>query len=181
MIKYIKQLENPKFIEPVEIIFEQNGKVRRWEAVKAHDSVAILLYHRQKEAFVLVKQFRPALYMQHGFPFSYELCAGIVDKKKSLEDIAREEVEEETGYRVKDLEKITSFFTSVGFAGSRQTLYYAVVDESARIGEGGGIEDEQIEVVYLPINEARDFMYDEKKAKTPGLLFAFCWWFEHFG
>ncbi len=179
MIKVIKPLTDPKFIEPVEIIYEQEGRVKRWEAVRAHDSVAVLLFEPQKRSFVLVKQFRPALSMQHGFEASYELCAGIVDKDKSLEEIAIEEVEEETGYKVEKIEKITSFFTSVGFAGSKQTLYYAEV--SQQLHRGGGIEDEVIEVLYLPVSRAREFMYDESKPKTPGLLFALCWWFERYG
>ena len=178
MIKKIEPLKNPRFIEPVCIYYERDGKELRWEAVKAHDSVAILLYHPKKRSFVLVKQFRPALYMQQGLEFSYELCAGIVDKDKSLEEIAKEEVIEETGFVAKNLQKITSFYTSVGFAGSRQTLYYAEVEE--RISEGGGIEDEKIEVVFLPIEEMEEFMFNESKPKTPGLLFAFCWWRERF-
>jgi UDP-sugar diphosphatase len=173
-----KPLKKTKFIEPLEIVYEQNGEIKRWEAVRAYDSVAILLYHKSKEAFILVKQFRPALYLQQDFLFSYELCAGIVDKDKSLEEIAKEEVEEETGYSPKELIKITSFFTSVGFAGSKQTLFYAEVDEKDRISSGGGIDGEDIEVVFLPVKEAKEFMFDETKAKTPGLLFAFCWWFE---
>ena len=145
MIKETKTLKNPKFIEPVEIIYEQSGKLKRWEAVKAHDSVAVLLYHPKKDAFVLVKQFRPALYLQQGLPYSYELCAGIVDKDLSLERIAIEEVAEETGFVVESLHKITSFYTSVGFAGSKQTLFYAEV--TRQISEGGGIEEEEIELV----------------------------------
>ena len=178
MIKRIEKLENPRFIEPVRIVYERDGRELVWEAVRAHDSVAVLLFDPTKRSFVLVKQFRPALAMQQGLGFSYELCAGIVDKEKSLEEIAIEEVAEETGYKVDKIQKITSFYTSVGFAGSRQTLYYAEVKE--RIGRGGGIEDEKIEVVFLPIDQAREFMYDESKPKTPGLLFAFCWWFERF-
>ena len=176
MIKKIEPLGNPKFIKPVSIIYERDGRELRWEAVEAHDSVAILLYNPKKEAFVLVKQFRPALFMQHKLEYSYELCAGIVDKDKSLEEIAKEEIVEETGYEPKNLVKITSFYTSVGFAGSKQTLYYAEVEK--RVAAGGGIEDEKIEVVHLPVVEAKTFMYDETKPKTPGLLFAFCWWFE---
>ena len=173
----VKELTNGQFIKPVEIVYEQSGQIKRWEAVRAHDSVALLLYHTQKEAFVLVKQFRPALYLQHELAYTYELCAGIVDKEKSLEEIAYEEAVEETGYAPKKIEKITSFFTSVGFAGSRQTLFYAEVDESMREGAGGGIEQEEIEVFFLPVKKAKAFMFDERKPKTPGLLFAFCWWF----
>lgn len=179
MIKKIEPLKEPKFIKPVSIVYERDGKELHWEAVQAQDSVAILLYNPTMDAFVLVKQFRPALYMQHRFEYSYELCAGIVDKDKSLEEIAKEEIIEETGYEPpKCLWQITSFFTSVGFAGSKQSLYYAEVE--TKITAGGGIEDEKIEVVHLPVAQAKDFMYDETKPKTPGLLFAFCWWFERF-
>jgi UDP-sugar diphosphatase len=43
--------------------------------------------------------------------FTLELCAGIVDKDKSLEEIACEEVQEECGYSVKavDLQKIVQY------------------------------------------------------------------------
>jgi UDP-sugar diphosphatase len=107
-----------------------------------------------------------------------ELCAGIVDKDMSLEKIAQEEIEEECGYSVAidTIQKITSFYTSVGFAGSTQTLYYVEVDDSMKTSEGGGVEGELIEVVEIPTQEAKSFVYDEKIAKTSGLMFAFLWW-----
>ena len=42
---------------------------------------------------------------------TYELCAGIVDKDSSVEQIAKEEILEECGYDVPlgKIEKITSF------------------------------------------------------------------------
>jgi UDP-sugar diphosphatase len=173
-------LENPQFISTSLATFVHNGKARDWEIVQAHDSVAILLYHTQKEAFVLVKQFRPAVYLNNEEGMTVELCAGIVDKACSLVQIAKEEIEEECGYDVdvEKIEKITSFHTSVGFAGSKQTLYYAEVNDSMKISEGGGIEDEQIEVIYLPISESNAFIYDERIAKTPGIMFAFMWWYD---
>ena len=44
---------------------------------------------------------------------------------------------------------------------------------------GGGINDEQIELEFIPLEDAKSFIYDEKKAKTPGLMFAFYWFFEN--
>ncbi|MEA1880032.1 MAG: NUDIX domain-containing protein [Campylobacterota bacterium] len=175
----LQPLKNAKFIRSSFATYRQNGKEKNWEIVEAHDSVAILIYHKNKDAFVLVKQFRPAVYIQNNNGLTVELCAGIVDKKLSLVDIAKEEIEEECGYAVvaENIEKITSFHTSVGFAGSKQTLYYAEVDESMKVSEGGGIDDEQIEVIYLPTSEAKAFIYNESIAKTPGLMFAFMWWF----
>lgn len=176
----LEPLEHSEYISTSRATFKQNGVKRDWEIVQAHDSVAILLYHAERNAFVLVKQFRPAVYLNNQNGTTIELCAGIVDKELSLEKIAQEEIEEECGFAVSidKIERITGFHTSVGFAGSKQVLYYAEIDESMKVNEGGGVDDEQIEVVYLPILEAKDFIYDEEIAKTPGLMFAFMWWFD---
>ena len=176
----LEPLVDAKFIQTSFATYEQNGKSKSWEIVEAHDSVAILIYHREKNAFILVQQFRPAVYLNNQDGLTVELCAGIVDKQLSLVEIAMEEIEEECGYRVsiEKIEKITSFHTSVGFAGSKQMLYYVEVDESMKVSEGGGVDDEQIEVVYLPVSEAKKLIYDESIAKTPGLMFAFMWYFD---
>jgi len=181
-IKHFKlqPLVNAKFISTSFATYEQEGIQKSWEIVEAHDSVAILLYHKEHRSFVLVKQFRPAVYLNNDHGMTIELCAGIVDKELSLTEIVKEEVEEECGFDIplSNIEKITSFHTSVGFAGSKQTLYFGEVEESMKVSEGGGVDHEQIEVVYVPIEEAKKLLYDESIAKTPGLMFAFMWWFE---
>ena len=181
-IKHFKlqPLVNPKFITTGFATYEQDGIKKSWEIVEAHDSVAILIYHKEKKAFILVKQFRPAVYLNNDNGMTVELCAGIVDKQLSLEEIAKEEIEEECGYDIplQNLERITSFHTSVGFAGSKQALYFVEVDESMKVSEGGGVDHEDIELVYLPVKDAKALIYDESIAKTPGLMFAFMWWFE---
>ena len=174
----LQALEDAKFISTNLATYEQDGIAKSWEILNAHDSVAILIYHKEKDSFILVKQFRPAVYMHNKSGMTVELCAGIVDKKLSLAKIAQEEVEEECGYRVsvESMQKITSFYSSVGFAGSKQTLYYVEVDDSLKVSEGGGIDHEQIEVVYVPISDLKKFIFDETIAKTTGLSFAFMWW-----
>ena len=101
--------------------------IRTWEAVKSFDSVAVLLYHKGKNSFLLVKQFRPPVFMNHpDYNFTYELCAGIIDKDKSLEEIAKEEIDEECGFEVslENIVKITSFFTNVGVSGGKQASLF---------------------------------------------------------
>lgn len=174
----LQPLSDPVYIKASLATYTQDGTPKDWEVVEAFDSVAILIYHAEHHAFVLVKQFRPAVYLNNRDGMTVELCAGLVDKDKSLEQIAREEILEECGYDVplEEIERINAFHTSVGFAGSRQTLYYAEVTEAMRVHEGGGIDQEQIEVIELPVGESEAFIYDERIAKTPGLMFAFLWW-----
>ncbi len=176
------QLTDTKFVHPVRITYNQNGVDKVWEAVKSFDSVAVLLYHEEKNAFLLVKQFRPPVFLNDTSKLcTYELCAGIVDKEKPLEVIAQEEIDEECGYAVplENIEKITSFYTNVGVSGGKQSLYFATINESQKVHEGGGIHDEQIETMLLPVEEFREFIYDESKAKTPGLMFSFFWFMEN--
>ena len=179
----LNPLKEPHYIKAYLATYVQDGIPKDWEVVEAYDSVAILIWHREHNAFVLVKQFRPAVYLNNRDGMTVELCAGLVDKSLSLEAIAREEILEECGYDVpvETLERITAFHTSVGFAGSKQTLYYAEVTEAMRVNDGGGIDQEQIEVIELPVEEADAFLYDERIAKTPGLMFAFLWWRERKG
>ncbi|GCB78910.1 hypothetical protein scyTo_0018671, partial [Scyliorhinus torazame] len=112
------------------IICGSNGSRRSWDFMKTHDSVSALIYNSTQESFILVKQFRPAVYMcecarkgilpdlestgddtpEARVPIellptsagvTYELCAGIVDKPGlSLKEIAKEEILEECGYNV---------------------------------------------------------------------------------
>lgn len=177
----IKPCINSPYIQPKRVHYIQSNTEKTWDIVDSHDSVAILLYHIKKDSFVFVKQFRPSIYLKNKDGFTYELCAGIMDKNKSPAQTAIEEIEEETGYRVSldELEKISSFYTAVGFAGGRQTLYFATVDDDKKLHEGGGIDDEEIEVIYLKRNKTKEFMFDESIATTSGLMFALMWFFHN--
>jgi hypothetical protein len=82
----------------------------RRDVVDAHDSITVVLYHVDMKSMLLVRQFRPALYaslmraaekegksvdvpLVEGF--TCELCAGLVDKDKAMEEIVKEEILEE--------------------------------------------------------------------------------------
>ena len=155
-----------------EVSYRVGDKKIKREVKKALDTVKVLLYHEEKEAFLITKQFRPLIYINHPeLAIRYELCGGRMDKEGlSAQEIAREEVLEECGYRVDKLEKITSLATV-----SKMTLFFATINESMKVNSGGGLEDEAIELVFVPVNEAKEFMFDETKPKRPGLMFAFCW------
>lgn len=180
-IARVSPLHEPQFIKPIAIEYELNGIQRRWEAVLSHDSVAILLYHTTKKAFIIVKQLRlPVLNANKTDGMMYELCAGIVDKEMSLTQIVQEEVLEECGYDIPltSVQKISSFYTCVGISGAKQTFFYAEIDESMKVSEGGGLSDEDIEVINIDISKAKEFMFNESAQKTPGLMMAFYWWFD---
>lgn len=148
-----------------------------------------------------MKQFRPAIYLERAAQFldsetntidvrrapaslgvTLELCAGIVDKAKSLVEIVRDEVLEECGYEVPldRIERVTSFENGVAFSGSQHTMFYTSVTEQQHVAEGGGLADEGelIELVSVPVAECESLMMNESIIKLPTLLFGVLWFLE---
>lgn len=170
----LKECDNPKFVKTKRMHYLQDGKKKQWEIVLNYDSVSIFLIDESNNRFILVKQFRPAVYLKNDDGFTYEICAGIVDKDLPLIEIAREEALEECGYDVplSNISKINELYSGVGFSGSRQTLYFAYIDKSMKVSDGGGIDDEVLEVFHLDIDKAKDFIVDTNFVKTTGLVYA---------
>ncbi|WP_172200424.1 NUDIX hydrolase [Campylobacter sp. RM16188] len=181
-------LKESKFIRPYRLGYKMDGVKRYWDCVHVHSSVSVLLYHEEQDAFLLVKQFRPAVWYNlqkegekyEDMGYTYELCAGLMDKGLSEEETIKEEAIEEVGFRLDQVEKIAVTHGALGFGGNKQTMFFAKINESMRVSKGGGIDGEKIESVYIKISHAREFMRDEKKVKAPGLLFAFMWFFDKF-
>jgi len=180
-IEEIKELCKGRFLSLKEVFFNYKGKKRRWEVCSSMDSVSVLIYNKEKNAFVFVKQFRLPVYLKNGDGFTYELCAGLCDKNLCNVDTIREEILEEVGYEVenKDIEHITSTWASVGTNAARQEVFYVEVDESMRVSEGGGLDDEDIEVVFIPVEKIEEFLFDENIVITPGAKMAVLWWLNY--
>ncbi|MEY4504267.1 MAG: hypothetical protein RL154_560 [Pseudomonadota bacterium] len=186
MITHIEEIEfvDNRYLHPVKLAYKINGVERTWEAVKSLDSVAVLIYHKEKDSFLFVKQFRAPIVLNANKnvedAFTYELCAGVCDKDKSLEETAIEEIDEECGYNVaiEKLEFITAFHTCVGISGALQSVFYAEICEEDLLHCGGGDHTEDIELIWVDKNDAKTFCYDLTKPKTPGLIAAIYWWFD---
>jgi len=134
-------------------------RVTRYSFEK-NDAIAALVYHREKDAYILVRQFRYPPFHHETDPWLCEIVAGGKEEKESEEDAAKREVEEETGYKVLRLEKICKCYVSPGLMSERVTIFLAEVDDSSRINDGGGVagEDEDIELVWIPRKEANKWM-----------------------
>ncbi|WP_213989895.1 GDP-mannose pyrophosphatase NudK [Sodalis sp. dw_96] len=124
------------------------------------NGATILLYNSLKNTLVLIRQFRMPTYI-NGNPSGMllETCAGLLDDDSPEECIRREAVEE-TGYSVGKVEKLFSAYMSPGGVTEVVHFFAAEYDESSRDNQGGGIEDEDIEVVELVFGEALAMVQD---------------------
>jgi nudix-type nucleoside diphosphatase (YffH/AdpP family) len=79
-----------------------------------------------------------------------ELPAGTLDRDEEPEACAARELEEETGFRAGRLQRLGGFFVSPGYSTEHIHAYLATDLEP---GRAGGDDDEEIEVLALPLAE----------------------------
>lgn len=126
------------------------------EAYDRGNGATILLYNKQLQTVVLTKQFRLPTYINgNETGMMIEACAGLLDKDNA-EDCIRKETEEETGYRIRKVEKIFEAYMSPGSVTEILYFFVAEYDTNMKVSEGGGLAEEQenIEVLELDFKQA---------------------------
>lgn len=113
---------------------------------------------------ILVEQYRVPLKRN-----CLELPAGLVgdDEAGEAAEIAAErELEEETGYRAATWHIVGEFFSSPGMVSESFTLLRAT--GLTRVGDGGGVDSEEIIVHRVPLAGVADFVA-AKRAEGCGI------------
>jgi nudix-type nucleoside diphosphatase (YffH/AdpP family) len=119
------------------------------------DGAAILLYAPEPRTVVLVRQFRFPAFVNGWDDLLIEAPAGLLDRADPA-DAIRREVEEETGYRIGDVQPVFRAYMSPGSVTERLHFFVARYAPGDRVSEGGGDarEGEDIDVLELTIEEA---------------------------
>ncbi|MEW9898643.1 GDP-mannose pyrophosphatase NudK [Chitinivorax sp. PXF-14] len=119
------------------------------------NGATILLYNRERQSVVLIRQFRLPTYLNDYHGMLIETCAGLLDADDP-ETCIRRETEEETGYRVRHVRKVFESFMSPGAVTERIHFFVGEYEPTDKVESGGGIEHEgeDIEVLELKLDEA---------------------------
>jgi nudix-type nucleoside diphosphatase (YffH/AdpP family) len=125
------------------------------ESYDRGNGAAILLYDEDRRTILLVKQFRYPAFANGYDDLLIEVPAGLLDDADPEERI-RSEVEEETGYRVRDVEKVMQAFMSPGSVTEILHFFVGRYLPSDQVSAGGGHEGEgeDIDVLEVPFDEA---------------------------
>src|SRR4026209_468573 len=142
------------------------------EAYDRGNGATILLYDRTRRAVVLTRQFRLPTYVNgNASGMLIEACAGLLDQDDPETCIAREAFEE-TGYEIRNPRKVMQAYMSPGSVTEILYFFVAEYSRAQRVTEGGGVEEEDIEVLELSFDEAlrRVASGEIRDAKTIMLL-----------
>ncbi len=142
--------------------FDIRKKDGNWEEQKREvfdhgDAVTVLLYNSENKTVILTRQFRLATYINGNAGGELlEACAGLLEDGEAPETAVIREAEEETGYKIHDVQKVCEAFTSPGAYAERVHFYVAPYKAEQKESAGGGLEEEgeEVKVIEMPFSEA---------------------------
>ena len=183
-IKHIKPLVETKFVGLYEVSYKNKlGDDRTWTVASRKnkeelseiylnekegdiDAVVIAAYHKEYKKLILIKQFRVPINN-----YIYELPAGLVDNKESIETAVKRELKEETGLDIVNINKIKSknkIYLSPGMTDESVAFVYCTC--SGNLSKDFLEEDEDIEPLLISQDDARRILSENEEIDIKAFL-----------
>jgi ADP-ribose pyrophosphatase len=130
------------------------------ELMERGQAVAVLLYDQQRDAVIMIEQFRIGAIHDSNGAWLLELVAGMIEEGEQPEQVAQRESMEESGCEIKKLELIGNYYVSPGGCSEKIMLYFAAIDSHGLDGTIAGVdhESEDIRVRVLPWGEVETML-----------------------
>ncbi len=154
-----KILWKGKFMSAVEITYrDARGIVRTWEALERVGirGIVVMVGVTPGGNVILEKQFRPPMGRD-----VIELPAGLVEADENMEQAAKRELIEETGWAAGKLEFLAEGPISTG--ASTETLRAYLCTELELVGINGGDDNEIIELIEVPLRNVLEFLRQQQE------------------
>lgn len=131
---------------------EIKGAVYERDIIHHHGGVGVLAM--KDDHILFVKQYRYAIQQD-----TYEVPAGKLEDGEDPYTCGLRELEEESGYTTPLMHSICAFYSTPGFCSEKIYLYWTQdlqpVEQPLSMDE-----DEEIEIIWLPVQQAYDMVLD---------------------
>lgn len=125
-----------------EITVKNGDKEFKTEVFDRGNSVGALVYNTNTKKYLFTEQYRIG-----AEGIMIEIVAGKIDEGENPQEAVKREIAEEIGYKVDTISHITDMYLSPG--GSKEVMALFYVEVSEKIGDGGGVGEENISVVEV--------------------------------
>ncbi len=126
------------------------------------DAVAVMIIDPDSRRVLLIRQFRYAVHANCGDGWLTECVAGMMEPGEEPLEVARREVHEETGLRLKSAAPLISYFFAPGGCSNQVHLFLGEVEDPGRpVGLAGlAHEGEEILAEWIPLTQALRMIED---------------------
>lgn len=165
-IKSINKTTSSKWISLYNVIFNYKGKEGLWTFASRRenplskrdvaDAVVIIPFVKIDNEYkiILTKEFRiPINGFEYGFP------AGLIEKNETATSSAKRELVEETGYKIKEILKVSPF--TVSSAGLTDECSTIIICEAEYFDKPNLQDSECIETLILDTNELTNLLNED--------------------
>jgi ADP-ribose pyrophosphatase len=153
---------------------------RSYDVLRRGGAVAVVLYDPDRDAVVLVEQFRLPALLAGRSPWQLEAAAGLIDTDETPEAVAIRETGEETGLAlIGEPILIQRYLSSSGNSDESVVLFCARVDSAAAGGVHGLPEEhEDIRVLVRTVAEI-EALLDAGTIESGHTLIGLYWLLRH--
>ena len=136
------------------------------------DAVAVLIFDPINLRILLINQFRYPVYARTGEGWFLECVAGMSEENESPSEVAKREVGEETGLRLKSIELLTEYFLAPGGSSDKVILFLGEVEDTqAPLGTHGLLhEGEEIQAQWVPLKQALAWVDSGKLSDAKAII-----------
>lgn len=146
------------FSVTTDTVTEPGGYTSKRDVIRHNGSVVVLAVDSSVNAadptVLIERQYRYAAEQ-----FLYELPAGRIEPGEAALAAAKRELIEETGFRAKKWSKLVRYYASPGFLAETMQVFLA---EDIRHGEAEPEDDEDIELLHIPLSELLKMIHEGK-------------------
>ena len=158
----------------------------RWEKHERNlfrrpDAAVLLPYDAQRGKVLLTRQFRLGAFMNDSTPNLLEACAGTLDPGETPDACMRREAMEEIGLRVGELRFLFEAFVSPAATTEKLYFFVAPYTPEARVGDGGGMEEEGEEIEIVEVSFIEILREAEAGALRDGKTLTLLYWLKASG
>ncbi len=155
-IKTERVFDHKYFKVNKDIVKLPDGRTIDWFYWFSEDSAMVVALTADNK-LVMIRQYR---YLPD--ETALEFPSGKADDGESVEDCAKREFEEETGYECKKLTKLGEFFETMAQLNRKIHIYFASDAKPAENKKRNLDENEDIEVVLIDMKDAISFVREGK-------------------